>query len=157
GARGRTPDGRGLAGGVPAGEAGKPENPFPLHPRPDRPAALGDLPVRLADRDGPVRRAAHHHALEDGLPADGGAHDSLGLPAGLLEPPLEALDAAARVHQLLLARVERVAGRADLDVELGLRGARLELVAARAANGREDVLGMDAGLHCPARIATAVS
>ena len=40
--------------------------------------------------------------------------------AGLLEPPLEALDAAARVDELLLARVERVALRADLDVQLGL-------------------------------------
>src|SRR6266540_7461186 len=42
--------------------------------------------------------------------------------AGLLEPALEALDTAARVHQLLLARVERVAVRADLDVQLRLRG-----------------------------------
>src|SRR5438876_12299976 len=46
--------------------------------------------------------------------------------AGLLEPALEALDTAARVHQLLLARVERVAVRADLDVQLRLRGARGE-------------------------------
>src|SRR3954451_11360298 len=38
--------------------------------------------------------------------------------AGLLEPALEALDAAARVHQLLLAGVERMACRADLDVDL---------------------------------------
>src|SRR5207248_10759858 len=131
-----------------------------LHHRLDWAADLGDLPIRLADGDGPVRRAAHHHALEDGLPADRGAHRSLGLvgllAAGLLEPALEALDAATGVHQLLLARVERVAGRADLDVQLGLGGARLELVAAGAANGREDVLGMDAGLHGLPRIATAV-
>src|SRR5687768_13961883 len=40
--------------------------------------------------------------------------------AGLLEAPLEALDPSARVHELLLARVERVARRADLDVEIGL-------------------------------------
>src|SRR5213596_1442399 len=33
--------------------------------------------------------------------------------AGLLEPTLEALDATARVHELLLARVERMAVRAD--------------------------------------------
>src|SRR2546427_5816246 len=46
--------------------------------------------------------------------------------AGLLQPALEALDAAARVHQLLLARVERVAVRADLDVQLRLRGTRGE-------------------------------
>src|ERR671923_1070457 len=76
--------------------------------------------------------------------------------AGLLEAALEALHPAARVEQLLLARVERVAVRADLDVQLGLRRARLELVAAGAANGRQDVLGMDSGLHRSARIATAV-
>src|ERR1041384_8122059 len=77
--------------------------------------------------------------------------------AGLLEAPLEALDPAAGVHELLLARVERVARRADLDVKLGLGRARLELVAAGAANGREHVLGMDLGLHCRARIAAAFS
>src|SRR5215213_8986275 len=76
--------------------------------------------------------------------------------AGLLEAALEALDPAAGVHQLLLARVERVAVRADLDVQLGLRRARRELVAAGAANVRDDVLGMDAGFHCSARIAAAV-
>src|SRR5947208_16070005 len=77
-------------------------------------------------------------------------------PAGLLEPPLEALDPAAGVHQLLLARVERVAVRADLDVQLRLRRAREKLVAAGAANVSDDVLGMDAGFHCSARIAAAV-
>src|SRR3954447_25590721 len=49
-------------------------------------------------------------------------------------PALEALDAAAGVHQLLLARVERVAVGADLDVQLCLRGASRELVPARAAH-----------------------
>src|SRR5437588_12689500 len=44
---------------------------------------------------------------------------------GALQATLEALDAAARVHELLLARVERVALRADLDVQLGLRRAGL--------------------------------
>src|SRR5438128_1935639 len=77
--------------------------------------------------------------------------------AGLLQPALEALDAAARVHQLLLARVERVAVRADLDVQLRLRGTRGERVPAGAVHGRHDVLGMDVGLHAPARIAEAVS
>src|SRR6266536_496426 len=77
-------------------------------------------------------------------------------PAGLLEPPLEALDPAAGVHQLLLPRVERVAVRADLDVQVGLGRARHEFVAARAAHGGDDVLGMNAGFHCSARIAAAV-
>src|SRR5947207_15530806 len=73
-------------------------------------------------------------------PPIGALMGSLGLALGLLEAALEALDAAARIHQLLLARVKRVAGRAHLDVKLGLRRARLELVAAGAANGRQDVL-----------------
>src|SRR4029450_398614 len=77
-------------------------------------------------------------------------------PAGLLEAPLEALDPAAGVHQLLLPRVERVAVRADLHVEVRLRRTRDELVAARAADRGDDVLGMDAGFHCSARIAAAV-
>src|SRR5215210_4700320 len=67
--------------------------------------------------------------------------------SGLFEPALEALDAAARIHELLLARVEGVALRADLDVQLRLRGACLELVATGAANGRDDVLGMNVSLH----------
>src|SRR3954454_22069885 len=76
---------------------------------------------------------------------------------GLFETPLEALDAAARVDELLLAGVERVAVRADLDVELRLRGTRRERVPAAAVHGRQDVLGMDLGLHRRARIAAAVS
>src|SRR5215210_996139 len=65
---------------------------------------------------------------------------------------LEALHAAARVDQLLLARVERVAVRADLHVDVGLGRARRELVAARAAHVRLDVLGMDVGLHGPSSV-----
>src|SRR5215212_9005330 len=61
--------------------------------------------------------------------------------------PAEALDAAAGVHELLLARVERVAVRADLDVQLRLRGTRPELVAAGAAHVRRYVLGVDCLLH----------
>src|SRR5436190_3126421 len=60
---------------------------------------------------------------------------------------LEALDAAARVHELLAPRVERVAVRADLDVQLGLGRARGELVATGAAHVGLDVLGMNLGLH----------
>src|SRR4051812_31873588 len=72
-------------------------------------------------------------------------------------PALEALDPAARVHELLLARVERVAVGADLDVQLGLGGARLERVPAGAGHVREHVLGMDTGFHRPAKIAEATS
>src|SRR3954471_21721648 len=66
---------------------------------------------------------------------------------GLGGAALEAIDPATRVDQLLPARVERVAVRADLDVDLGLRRPRRELVAARAAHVSLDVLGVDVGLH----------
>src|SRR5581483_8398876 len=74
----------------------------------------------------------------------------------LFEAPLEALDASARVDELLLPRVERVACGTDLDVQLGLGRARRERVAATAVHGRQLVLGMDLGLHRRARIAAAV-
>src|SRR5690349_19794331 len=67
--------------------------------------------------------------------------------AGALEPALEPLHPAAGVHQLLLARVERVAVRADLDVELRLRGPRLERVPTGARHGGDHVVGMDVSLH----------
>src|SRR3954452_4870701 len=79
------------------------------------------------------------------------------LGAGTLEPPLEALDPAARVHELLLARVERVAVRAHLDVELGLGRTRLEGVPAGAGHVGEHVLGMNTGFHCRAKIAEATA
>src|SRR4051794_23739974 len=69
-----------------------------------------------------------------------------GCAAGLAAA--EALDAAAGVHQLLPARVERVAVGADLDVDLCLRGASRELVPARAAHVSLYVVGVDLGLHC---------
>src|SRR5947199_2135845 len=75
---------------------------------------------------------------------------------GLLEAPLEALDPAARVDELLLAGVERMAGRAHLDVQLGLRGTGRERVSAAAMHGGEDVIGLDLGLHGRARIAGAL-
>src|SRR5581483_267046 len=74
---------------------------------------------------------------------------------GALEPALEALDPSAGVHELLLARVERVALRADLDVQLRLRRTDLERVPAGARHRREHVIGMDTGLHRSARIAAA--
>src|SRR5260221_412065 len=62
---------------------------------------------------------------------------------GLFETLLEALDASARVDQLLLAGVERVAVRANLDVELGLRRAGHERIATAAMDSCENVLGMN--------------
>src|SRR4029077_2872942 len=113
----------------------------------------------LADGHRPGRRRAHHHALEDGLPADRGAHADLAFlgGCGLFQLALEALHTAAGVDELLLAGIEGMAGRADLDVQLGLRRARLERVPTRAVHGREHVFRMDASLHREARIAEAVS
>src|ERR1044071_1527426 len=45
-------------------------------------------------------------------------------PAGLLETPLEALDAPTGVHELLLARVEGMALGADLHVQAEAHGHR---------------------------------
>src|SRR4051795_479879 len=68
-----------------------------------------------------------------------------GCAAGLAAA--EALDAAAGIHQLLLARVERVAVGADLDVNLCLRRTSRELVPARAAHVSFYVFGVEIGLH----------
>src|SRR5581483_5279911 len=64
-----------------------------------------------------------------------------------LELLLEPLDAAGRVDELLLARVEGVASRADLDVDLGLRRTRQERVPATAVDLAGLVVGMDVRLH----------
>src|SRR5207245_11439077 len=63
-----------------------------LHRRLDRAVHLRDLAVGLADGDGPVRGAAHHHALEDGLSSNRSTHATTLAAAGgagLLEPALE--------------------------------------------------------------------
>src|SRR5659263_588021 len=53
---------------------------------------------------------------------------------------LEALDAAGRVDELGFTREERVAVRADLEAELGLRALGLPRVPARAMHGHVVVL-----------------
>src|SRR5438270_12798896 len=62
-------------------------------------------------------------------------------------PPVEAIDAPLDVEDVLLAREEWMALRADLDVELGLRGAGRERVAAGADDLRLDVLRMVLRFH----------
>jgi hypothetical protein len=61
----------------------------------------------------------------------------------------ELLDAASRVDDLLLARVERMAGSADFHVQLffAQRGAGYERVAAGAGHGHFFVIGVNAGFH----------
>src|SRR4030095_5325243 len=60
---------------------------------------------------------------------------------------LEPLDPPARVDQLLLARVERVAVRADLHAQLGPGAPGRERVPAGTVHGRDYVVGMDALFH----------
>jgi hypothetical protein len=59
----------------------------------------------------------------------------------------EALDAAGRVHQTLLAREERMACRAHVGVDLSLRRTSLKRIPARALDRRRGVLGMNVGFH----------
>src|SRR3569623_643237 len=66
-----------------------------------------------------------------------------GLGAVLL---VEALDAAGGVDELLLARVERVAGRADVNHEVPARRVGLDLVATGAGNLGLFINGMNAFL-----------
>src|SRR5205807_3601253 len=88
----------------------------------------------------PVRRPGRRGRPSDPLgrpPTSSRLLGARGRPrrtAALGHAALEALDPSARVDQLLLARVERVAGGADLDVNLGLGRAGHELVAARTAD-----------------------
>src|SRR5829696_8285863 len=70
------------------------------------------------------------------------------LAALALGGPLpEPLHTPAGIDELLLAGVEGVALRADLHVQLGPGGARVELVPAGTVDVREHVFGMDLRLH----------
>jgi hypothetical protein len=60
---------------------------------------------------------------------------------------IEALDPAGRVNQPLRASVERMAIRADFDVQLVDRRARLKRVAACAGNHAAMIFRMDSGFH----------
>ena len=60
---------------------------------------------------------------------------------------LEAVHTSARIDELLLAGVERMALRADIDAQLLLHGTRFKRFAANAANDRLAVVRMDLFLH----------
>src|ERR1700761_4294712 len=85
-----------------------------------------------------------------GLRGGGGG---LGRAAGLLEAVrpaellAEPLHAAGGIHELLLAREERVATRADIHVQLRLRAAGHEFVAASTADVTGDILRVNFGFH----------
>src|SRR5690606_4602437 len=69
------------------------------------------------------------------------------LASGRRVLPAEAVDAAGDVQDLVLARVERVAGGAHVGGEAAAGGAGLYDGAARAGDRGGLVLGVDAGLH----------
>src|ERR1035437_2222843 len=134
--------------GASSANAPEPLQPEPLRPEPSVP----DTPAGASVRTGAAAVIAASGVV--GEPAArrpdiallGGA--GLGcVQAALGDAALEALDAAAGVHQLLPARVERVAVRADLDVQRVARRARHELVAARARDVDRTVGGVDLVLH----------
>ena len=60
---------------------------------------------------------------------------------------VELINTAAGIDQLLLAGVEGVALRADLDGDVLLGGSGLDDLAAGAADGRALVIGMDSFFH----------
>src|ERR1700683_585182 len=60
----------------------------------------------------------------------------------------ELIDTPTGIHDFLLARVERVAVRANFHLQvLANRRARLELVTAAASDGDLFIFGMNAGFH----------
>src|SRR6185312_7937739 len=83
-----------------------------------------------------------------------------GLARGVLaEPLLEPRDAATGVEDLLLARVERVAVRADIGVDraTGSGAPRGERVPAAARHGGDMVLGVNVSLHVTTPVPRAVA
>ena len=86
--------------------------------------------------------------MSNGYQREGGG--LAGLPGGLAHTVLaaELVYATARVDDLLLARIERMTGRADLDHEvLAKRRTRREFVAATAGYLDIRVVGMGIGFH----------
>src|SRR6185503_19732417 len=74
---------------------------------------------------------------------------------GLAVLLVEALDPTLGVHELLLPREERMARRADLDVDRGHGGAGLDDIAAGAGNDGLLVLRMNAFPHGGRSVLTA--
>ena len=76
---------------------------------------------------------------------------SVSTPAGNsfnIEALLEAIHTAARVNQLLLAGVERMALGANIHLHLFLGRSGLKSFTAYAANHALTILGMNIFLHC---------
>src|SRR5262252_4166706 len=123
--------------------------------------ACGAAAARKIQR--PDRSSAGSGGRPPGALARGQARGLLlagGLGRGVLaEPLLEPRDAAAGVQDLLLAGVERVAVRADLDVDrVGRGGApRGERVPAATGHGGDVVVRVDISLHVGQLLPRAVA
>ena len=66
---------------------------------------------------------------------------------------VEAIDASRGIDQLLFAGKERVASRANFDVQIALlRGAGFERFAASAGNGYIDVFWVNSWFHLTLRL-----
>jgi hypothetical protein len=62
--------------------------------------------------------------------------------------PVEPIHAAGRIDQFLLARKERMAGRANFDMQVALAGrARLESLATGAGHGDLLIFRVNSRLH----------
>ena len=60
---------------------------------------------------------------------------------------LETIDAAGGIDKLLLAGVERMTGRAELNMQVGLGGPGVELVPAGTVHVGQLIFGVDVCLH----------
>ena len=87
------------------------------------------------------KRARKKKAEQNALPCFPRLHSVLAVTL------VELLDTAARLDVALTSREERMAFRANIDVELFLRGARLERVATAAGDRSLVVLRMDTLFH----------
>src|SRR5437660_908374 len=99
-------------------------------------------------RSSAARRPRHPPGApkERGCKVDAPAARLLGARGRVL--PAELVHAARGVDDLLLARIERMAVRAHLDLQILTEGrARLERIAARAGDGDLSVVGVDCGFH----------
>src|SRR5262249_45470160 len=118
-----------------------------------------ELVVALGQRFQPLEHRPPHPAgerTEGGAPDNGetllmrkrSGSQAPKRGAGLVAvAALEAFDTAGGVDDLLLAGIERMAVRADLDMDLRARGARLDLVAAGADDRAALVRGMNSFFH----------
>jgi hypothetical protein len=74
--------------------------------------------------------------------------EELLLQAASAKTLVEAVDTASGINNFLLTGVERVAGAANVQVDIfALGGVGLDNVTARAGSGHFGVFGMDTGFH----------